>query len=151
VEGWAGEWERFVRDESLFLAIFSFLPPIRKKREAATRAFLLARGRPSEEIDRDRISEAFLRELRELAAAEEEARRHRDEKAAEIGRLEEKVSRLEAHLKFFGIDAGGGAFSLRRLLEEIDKKGRSRAFYLACHYWEAQYLLEPRGETGLGG
>jgi len=161
VKGWAVEWERFVRDESVFLAIFSFLPPIRKKREAATRAFLLARRTVAEElhrdgitgifrreldaekeIHRDRITEAFRREREELAAAEEKVCSAREEHAAETTRLKEQRALLEAHLKFFGIDAGGGALSLRGLLEEIDQRGRSRAFYLATHYWEAQYLLE---------
>ena len=137
-------WEQFVASESFLLALCSFLPPIRKKREAATRCFLLSRGRTEEEIDRDRVAETFRRELRELTADGDRLDRALEDTAGARRQREERWASWEVALAPLGLDAQKEELSLRKLMEKIDTKARSKAFYLATHYWEGQYLLELR-------
>lgn len=137
----------------------SFLAPIKKRKAARTKAFLLKNridytGHVFEDIQ---SIEIFL-ESQRLAAAKE----HKDAKSSlaasetalsgledessrlkhAIRRIDGRFEKLECLLRPAGIAPEFSRAGLYALLEHLDKQNRFRMFILAVHYYEALWLEE---------
>ena len=139
-----GEWQGYLAQESMFLSLFSFLPPVARKRRLKARMFLKGVGYDADggaHLDIDALEPELHRRMNEgrqrLQAAHAEADRGR----AAMDEL------ADARKDFAGAagDIGAGDAHLEDIAaqERIADCGiRFRLFLLATHYWEGRWLLE---------
>lgn len=138
-------WEKHLASESFLVALLSFLPPVRKRKEAADRAFLLERSIACESADREKIREALARQREEAAKGASEAEARLNERTRALSSLEESWSKAASLASLARINLDAEDVSLNEATERLDTSVRAKAFRVASHYWEAEYLRELRG------
>jgi len=137
-------WEKHVASESLLSSLLSFLPSVRKRREAADRAFLLERGIPWENTVREQIRESFRQESEGAGSAVTNTEQRLSGMKKALAGLEEAWAKACSLASEAGMDLERENLSLSGVVDRLDTAVRARAFRLASHYWEAEYLKELR-------
>ncbi|WP_100489205.1 AAA domain-containing protein [Sporolactobacillus pectinivorans] len=131
------EWNTFNVSEPWWYSAFSIIPFVRRKRTLRNKGFFLLHQLP---IDKDQDFESYIQSL-----LKEGKRSLNDEsgKLEEIQHLYKKIiemkSRQHDYMVLLNLETSNSDF-----LEELDTKTRYKAFKLATHYWEGQWLLEIR-------
>jgi len=123
-------WEQYRASESIFFSLFSWLPPVRKKRELRTNLFLreLLPEHKIDTMDHEMVSK-WLDSLATLT-------QHHHEDRENIKKL---VSTLNSH----GADLDVQTVpTLEKFDEACDVTLRFKQFQLASRYWEARWLEE---------
>jgi hypothetical protein len=137
----------------------SFLRPIKKRKSARAKAFLLRNeiDYTGHVFDDLQSIETFLEDQKLVAANEHDEAKGclaasetalcgleetKNLLEQTIRRIDKRREKLEGFLKPAGINAEFSRAGLYRLLEHLDKKNRFRMFILAVHYYEALWLEE---------
>ncbi|QEI06472.1 phospholipase [Pigmentiphaga aceris] len=153
----AGNWQRewvtlaqrydvFRAQESLFYAIFSWIPSVAAKRLRLARVFLQSNwpaAVPQQDWrDLDQIERA-------IAAGVAESRRAAESEAARAAQGQAVRQRLELRqrewanaLAPLGLDAEAQTLSLAAVDERADQLVRFHIFRLTTHYWEGRWLQD---------
>lgn len=139
------QWQIYCASESLLLGLFSFLPPVARKRRMQRQLFiedtfppelcLLFKQEPN--IDLEQAAHALVQTNKNLLERAEQELVFSQELISKQQAAEQdwhsKVQRLAPNLvtrDIASVDA------------ELDKTLRFKLFQLAVHYWEARWLLE---------
>jgi len=140
-------WEDHLASESIFLALFKFLPPVAARRTLRARIFLRDQGdEAASAMDQPRLGDmdahlraqlsesgqALVRAEDALARATELIARHR----------QSREDWAEATHQLGG--STEGADDVVAVDRRADCTVRFRLFLLATHYWEGRWLLEMR-------
>jgi hypothetical protein len=128
------KWERYLASESLFLAAFSFLPFIRKKRDLKAKIFAKENSF-SKHFDIDNLdAEKFIVDIKnkkEIISASIQKydvfKKALDDYTDALDKLEKDIN---PNLEFIEID------------KKADIKIRFEMFLIATHYWEGQWILD---------
>jgi len=137
----------------------AFLRPIKKRKAARAKAFLLKNGMHYTEHEFESIQsiESFLESQRLIAAEEhkeaegdlasplnslEGLKEEKSRVEHVIRRIDERFEALENALKPMDITPEFSRTGLYSLLDHLDKRNRFRMFILAVHYYEALWLEE---------
>ncbi len=143
----ADDWETYLAKESLFYTLFSWLPPVAKKRLQRARLFIRNANVPQLQQQDWQSIEQIETAIRALGGANGEALQKQQ---AQVKRGAQLLHELQAGrtawedtlapLGLSGQSAEGVA------LHEADKLADTRirfpVFHLAAHYWEGRWLLE---------
>ncbi|HPQ38710.1 MAG TPA: hypothetical protein PLW97_13790, partial [Synergistaceae bacterium] len=130
--------------EPFFLALLSFLPPVRKRREARDRVFLLEHALEFPPEGREGVRQALgeKRSHQEHCVAQwEQSLKNLQES---LSQLEQRWQTLQRAAEEAGLSLKGDALSQNGVIQKLDTVLRARAFRLASHYWEGMYLEELR-------
>lgn len=138
------KWEGWLANEPMLLSLFSFLPPIAKKRVLRARVFLREARAPDElaAVERMDVIGDHLKAYASDAAAR--AKRATDacdqaEQAMSEQRLLEEAWRKLAAILLPNSQVGADLLTFDRA---ADRSVRFHLFLLATHYWEGRWLLE---------
>jgi hypothetical protein len=142
----AHRYEEFRAQESLFYAIFSWIPAVAAKRLRLARLFLKAWW-PADVPQQD------WRDLdhvdRTIAALLAEARGVRERDAARAAKIKTALQQLAlrqrewaAVLAPLGLAAKARSLSLADVDAQADQMVRFHIFRLSTHYWEGRWLLD---------
>lgn len=138
------DWQHYIGEESLVLGLLSFLPPVRKKREARDQTFFRSA----------RISASSR------ANFEENLQKMVEDKKAEAVRTEVLVTESERQVEMVAAatkdvkamcDELGGPSDWDSIQGSIDMRYRHLAFLLAARYWEGRYLIDVETKIKTGG
>ncbi|MDO3380465.1 AAA domain-containing protein [Geoalkalibacter halelectricus] len=129
------KWGRYIADESIWLILFSFLPPVRKKRAMRDRFFYEDAGLSVDS------RENFEQQIRSAISEAKVALVRLDKRLVQISdKLEAAETALDALKRAcVRLECEGRWESLHGAL---DTKKRYLAFLLAGRYWEGRYLQE---------
>jgi len=146
---WAGlahRYEEFRAQESLFYAIFSWIPAVAAKRLRLARLFLkqwwpaTVPQQDWRDLDQvDRTIAAMLAESR--AGQEREAARVASREAA-LQQLALRQREWALVLAPLGLAAKAASLSLAEVDAQADRMLRFHIFRLTTHYWEGRWLLD---------
>ena len=143
-KNWASAWTKHQADESIFLALFGFIPAISRKRLMQGRVSLEAAGCEVDFSSSRSLSEitTHLKHSEQTAMKSAQSAR-RDCQAAQsaLGNLTEAQEVWKSAISSLGFRDLKHA-SLKEVDRHTDCNGRFLLFRLACHYWEGRWLLE---------
>lgn len=136
-------WEAHIAGESTLLALFSFLPPVARKRLARARVALAGAGHPdlAAQIPSVEACGGLIRDRLRQAREGLEGAKRRMERAKSLMRRAE-----QARTAWAGV--------VHPLQPDTDIEAHDRAadcgirfglFLLATHYWEGRWLIEMAG------
>lgn len=138
-------WSDYLANESIWLSLLAWLPPIRKKRERLARIFIRENinSLDSSSIDIDAIEDQF-----KMLIATEEKRQQQLQSTqkiytAAINQLAHCGEAWLSCVKSFGL-THSETTTLQELDEFLDTTVRFKIFRLTVHYWEGRWLLEVR-------
>lgn len=140
---WESAWAKHQADESIFLALFSFLPAIARKRAMKVRVALEAVGCTVDFSDVSSVSgiETALQAAskKAVAAAQSYRTKHTDAKSAWAA-LDQAQRDWDVAVSNLGAPSvpASEAVTVDRF---VDCNTRFHLFRLACHYWEGRWLL----------
>ena len=141
------EWTKYLADESMFLSLFGFLPPVARKRRLKARAFLQGTeygGDLNARLDIRAVEPELIRRVdtsrERLGRANADLAQGKDAMAG----LTRTRSDYADALKNVGADATRPE-DHDAVERALDCGGRFRLFLLATHYWEGRWLLEMEG------
>ena len=129
--------EAYVASESTLVALFSFLPAIKRKRALRARIAIREFMPGTESLNSVADIEARVRE--ELHSAKQK-RIKADQELAQAQRLRRVLAEAEGRWKDAVGNIGGSA-ELSELERRADLGIRFKLFLLATHYWEGRWLL----------
>lgn len=131
-------WEEHLQSEPIWLGLFSFIPPIRARRESRDRLFFLDHGFSAKVQTRDDVPTTFTQHetFFEQQTKNTNFTLKLKEKTAQT--LNERYEGFQSLCAEY--DTGGGAWD--DLQATIDTRLRYKAFLLATHYWEGRYLQD---------
>ncbi|MDR2688917.1 MAG: hypothetical protein LBB76_04080 [Azoarcus sp.] len=154
------QWLKYLERVPLWLDLLSFLPPLRRRREARDRGFFLSNSMLAELQRRDEV-EPYFRQSRDTVKKQRGVRLNEiDERRAGIER--DKALSCRRHDEFErqrdaiqevfqqwrSVLEGGHEdmvdVSLDQLNDELDKQVRAPMFGIADRYWSGRWLLEMR-------
>lgn len=133
------EWHEYVDKEPFWMTLFSFLPPVRKRRALRYKLFLREQALDiiGDPLDVEAVSDTII-------AGREQSQKLMQES------IEEKSKAVTEQESFK--ESSSSHFQWRRdqkvnadppeMLAQMDKALRYMAFKLATHYWEARWLQE---------
>ncbi len=139
-------WTDYLADEPIWLSLFSWIPPIKRKRDLLAFRFVKQKLPdqtlyPSciEDIEKrlDRIKKVKAR----FSGWLKDRIKHFDQLLETAHRTTQKWNSLTTQL----VGEQSSTLSLEELDFELDKHLRFQIFRLATHYWEGQWLLEMKG------
>ncbi len=131
-------WVEFQSQTPWWMAVFSFLPIVKAQMDLRSRSFATLNNWAS--MENARISDIDA----QLHAQLEDSKVKKQHAFMTLNGLEaEEIERQEALASFQALkkDLGLPLASISADQESLDTIVRSRAFYLAIHYWEARWLL----------
>lgn len=150
-------WNTYLATTPLWLDFLAFLPPLRRRRDAKDRAFLLANPMTQNLLNRDQVASSFaahrqaieqnahkisatlLALQKQLKSARNEAIERKQAAVAASARLEQLIQRWKSVL---GDDLGSlFDVSLAQLNPQLDTLIRAQMFALADWYWTGRWLL----------
>ena len=129
--------EAYVASESTLVALFSFLPAIKRKRALRARIAIREFMPGTESLNSVEDIEARVRE--ELHSAKQK-RIKADQELAQAQRLRRVLAEAEGRWKDAVGNIGASA-ELSELERRADLGIRFKLFLLATHYWEGRWLL----------
>ena len=138
------EWEKFLAGESIFLSLFSFLPPVARKRRLRAR-ILLREFRYDKDVETRFDVDAIESDLRHRLDASRErlqkAKTEWTEGQKALSALTQAQKNRTVAIKNIGTSAADtdDVVAQDRM---ADCKIRFDLFLLATHYWEGRWLLE---------
>ena len=139
------EWTRYLADESMLLSLFSFLPPVARRRRLKARAFLQGTeygGDLKARLDIRAVEPELIRRVdtsrERLGRANADLAQGKDAMAG----LTRARSDYADALKNLGAGHAGCPEDHDAVETTLDCGGRFRLFLLATHYWEGRWLLE---------
>ena len=138
-------WSDYLANESIWFSLFSWLPPVQKKRERLTRIFIRENfiSLDSSSIDIDSVEDQF-----KLLLVDEDKKQ---QQYLSTQKIYNSTINLLAHcretwlscVKSFGL-THSETTTLQELDELLDTTVRFKIFRLTVHYWEGRWLLEVR-------
>ena len=142
----ADEWENYRAQESLFYALFSWLPPIAKKRLRLARLFLKSVWPATYEPPQGQSLDNIETEIKTLAA---QLQRQLDEQAQRVAYgkklwqdLQQRLEEWQTVLQPLKLDKSTEDCNLQECDARADTHIRFKIFQLATHYWEGRWLME---------
>ena len=141
------EWEAYLAQESIFLSLFGFLPPVARKRRLKAALFLKQVGYAKDAGTRFDVG-AVEPELRRRAAAGRERLRTANTELTRGKDAMDGLIRAWAEHTAAASDIGAGTAAPDDVVAQerfADCGIRFRLFLLATHYWEGRWLLETGG------
>ena len=141
--GLVREWDLYLARESIFLALFSFLPPVARKRRLKARLFLEGLVCDGNVTCLD--VEAVAAELHRRVGAGQERLGAADAALLRGRTAMEGLTRARKDYADAARDIGAGAARPDDVVAQerlADCGIRFRLFLLATHYWEGRWLLE---------
>ncbi len=138
------KWESWLADEPVLLSLFSFLPPIEKKRALRARLFLRQAAAPENLLSGSRIDtiDTVLKDqVSDLVVKAERAAKAYDNADRIFGDLLIQQEQWRNLAKVYVPNATDDV-GLLDVDCAIDKSVRFRLFLLATHYWEGRWILE---------
>lgn len=140
-------WEKYLARESIFLSLFSFLPPVSRKRRLKAGLFLKEAGYGGHTGIGLRIREVETVLRRSVAAGRERLRTADGDLARGKAAMDRLVrGRMDHAVAAKEIDADVAAlYDVVAQELSADCGIRFRLFLLATHYWEGRWLLEMMG------
>ena len=142
-----GEWEKYLAGESIFLSLFSFLPPVARKRRLKARLFLREAGYGGDAGTGFKI-DAVEPELRRRVDTDRERLRTANGELARGRAAMDGLTRAVGGHAAAARDIGAGAAAPDDVVAQerfADRGIRLCLFLLATHYWEGRWLLETGG------
>lgn len=135
--------QNFIAKESLLLNLFSWLPPVKRKRDALRELFIF--NSVSEDIKENYKNCTFDTLLKSLQSTAFDKEQKIGTLSKEYDRKYEMYYDFQTALEQWGRICKAFGLSedsdIRHWDQEADKKIRFPLFQLAVHYWEAQWLL----------
>lgn len=143
-KSWESRWTKHQADESVLLSLFSFLPPVARKRAMKARVALEDAGCTLDLSGRNSVASIgtslrkALRSAKDVAVAS----RH-DFEEAKAAMKELDKARNDWASAIENLDAPSVPTSDALTVDQFaDCHTRFHLFRLACHYWEGRWLLE---------
>lgn len=130
-------WEEHLQSEPLWLGLFSFLPPIRARRESRDRLFFMNNDFYAQVKTRDDVLGVFADHENLLSQQTKSANFFLKMKERTAQLLNKHFALIQSLCANYGVED-----SWDDLQAAIDTKLRHKAFLLATHYWEARYLQD---------
>lgn len=141
-------WHQYLADESIWLSLFSWFPPIRSKRNAQRKVFIYeSLCAMTNELQ---YSPRNLEEVLERALQEQKKRINELSKTYQqylrcYQAFETSEARWDEIVRYI-LPALDSTTSFEEIDPVLDTSIRFRMFRLAVHYWEARWLLACRDE-----
>ena len=141
---WESGWAKHQADESVFLAMFNFLPSVARKRVMKGRVALETIGCTLDFSDSSSVESIGISLRDAVRVAKEAAQSYRARYEAAGSALENREqakrvwARATEQLEAPAVPVTD-ALDVDRF---ADRHTRFHLFRLACHYWEGQWLLE---------
>lgn len=141
---WEAAWTRHQADETMFLTLLSFLPPVARKRAAMARMALQGAGCTLDfghDLPVSDIGAALKSDMRNVAERSRSAETKLEQAMAAHGEMEAANRAWKQVTERLGAPP-------THIIEELtfdqlaDITSRFRLFRLATHYWEGRWLLE---------
>lgn len=141
-----GKWQRFLGDEPLLYSLFSWLPPVARKRFHRACAFVdpiwPAQHPKADWSDLGQIE----RRIREIAGIADESLRQSAylvERAEAVLQAETRcLAEWQAALTPLGVSDQAHSLSMADCDPRADTEIRFKIFLLTTHYWEGRWLLD---------
>ncbi len=160
-------WNAYLSSSPLWLELLSFLPPLRRRRLARDRHFLMSNPLTADRLDRDHGMQTHFDGLRKAAmdrrstALEPIAERCAEAEISKAAALERRKAAEQAWSKIDKVfrrwqDALGDAHadmldvSLDGLNDCLDLTLRAPMFAVADWYWSGQWLAEVKARLAAG-
>ena len=149
-KSWQSSWSKHQADESIVLSIFSFFPPVARKRMLKARVALEDAGCTidfSESRSVENVG-ALLRNAQRSAKDAAVTARHTHETAqAALQDLDQAQKVWACAIENLGAPSVPAAEAVT-VDQFMDCDTRFQLFRLACHYWEGRWLLEMEENLG---
>ncbi len=143
------EWKRFCAKESIWLNLFSFLPPVKRKRDLLRECFIeeefseQAKAIMDETLNPDvSLTEWIKLQKRELYIEEASLNKWKTY-LDDLNKNKERWGQLASKLSLDSTNIS----SFESLDEALDIHLRFQLFQIAVHYWEARWLLDCRKQS----
>lgn len=140
-------WSKYLAQEPIWYTLFSWLPPVRKKRERVTSLFirenLCSLYNDTSSIDIYTLEQ----DLKLLLADKQKTQQVYKHTKASYDAVINKLSHCKSALKSIANQFGLSRFEpieLNILDEYLDATVRFKIFRLTVHYWEGRWLLDVR-------
>ncbi|MEP3945174.1 AAA domain-containing protein [Ascidiaceihabitans sp.] len=143
-KSWESRWIKHQADESVLLSLFSFLPPVARKRLMKARVALEDAGCTMDFSGKSSIASIgtslreALRSAKDVAVA---ARHDHEEAQAAMKDLDQARDDWTSTIENLGAPSVPASDALT-VDQFADCHTRFHLFRLACHYWEGRWLLE---------